>query len=545
MTSTKLTPSKTALLIFLVSLAYFLSYMRYGLAYDEGYLLDSVERILDGQVIYRDFHHTYAPGGFYLLAALFKIFGHNILIERAVFALLEALRCALAFLVVRTVTKSRFAYLAPVLIVIAPGPWHKVFIPSFGFFALYAVLAVMARLPRWYLAAGAAIGLAAVFRQDVAGFAAAGCLVALAVESLRQRQGIVLPLKKAGYLFAGIALAVAPVVVYFSREHALGAMVHKLTVDGMLDNMTNRIPFPGLGPRGGLDRLYLAGVLPVKALFYLPFAAYALSAAALLRAFVRRTWTQEHTAWLVILVTAALAFNQSAWRADLGHLLQTMQYVFLLVPILVASGHFFLVRKSGLAGRRASGLEYGILTLVPVALLWATIACLSAATDARAAARFQQEGVSIGDTEYLGSALVRVGNNTPLGLKRAPLYVTPGEARFFSEIKRFLDANTSEGEYVLAVPQLQTLYFLFDRRNPTRYAHYRRRLAPDEELRYIDDIRSHGTGYILLTEPFEGAKIGQTSESFGEYAGPVREWILENYDSIGRIGWVKVLRKKP
>ena len=98
---------------------------------------------------------------------------------------------------------------------------------------------------------------------------------------------------------------------------------------------------------------------------------------------------------------------------------------------------------------------------------------------------------------------------------------------------------------MLAVPQLQTLYFLFDRRNPTRYAHYRRRLAPDEERRYIDDIRSHGTKYILLTEPFEGAKLGQTSESFSEYAGPVREWILQNYETIGRIGWVKVLRKKP
>jgi hypothetical protein len=222
-----------------------------------------------------------------------------------------------------------------------------------------------------------------------------------------------------------------------------------------------------------------------------------------------------------------------------------MQYVLLLVPILLAWGFAFLARTFALAGWRSSGLRYVLLALPPAALLWATAACVDATADSRMAGRFEREGLSVGDSEYIGSMLVRVGNNTRLDLARAPICVSAGEARFFMEIKRFLDANTSPGEYVLAVPQLQTLYFLYDRRNPTRYAHYRRRLSTEEEERYIKDIESHGTSYILLTEPYEGARIGKTSESFSEYARPVRDWILQNYVMVDRIGWVKVYRRKP
>ncbi len=545
MSPARLSPSKIALIIFAVSLAYFASYIRYGLAYDEGYLLDSVEKILDGQVIYRDFHHTYAPGSFYLVAALFKVFGKNILTERFVFALLEALKCSLAFLVVRKVTRSGFAYLAPLLMIIAPGPLHKVFFPGFGFVALYAVLATMPRAPRWYLGCGAVIGGCAVFRQDVAGFAIIGCVAAILIESFRSQSGLLSLPRRVGYLVAGVAIALAPVVFYFHREGALGAMVHKIVVDGMLDNMTNRIPYPGPAALTGVDWRYAAYLVPVKAFFYLPFAVYALSLAVIVKGLLRRTWTREHTAFAVILMASVMAFNQSAFRSDIGHLLQTMQYVFLLVPVVLASGHSFLARRLGLAGRGSLALKYVLLLGAPLALVWVTVACTLATTNPGIGARFQKEGLSVGDSEYLGSVLVRVGNNTGLDLKRAPVYVTPGEARFFSGIKRFLDADTSPGEYVLAVPQLQTLYFLFDRRNPTRYAHYRRRLSGEEEQRYIDDIKSHGTNYILLTEPFEGAKIGQTSESFSEYAGPVRDWILQNYVMVDGIGWVKVLRKKP
>ena len=537
-------PWRAMLVVFVAGLAYFLSYMRYGFAYDEGYLLDSVEKILGGQVIYRDFHHTYAPGGFYLVAALFKIFGQNIMVERALFAVLEALKCALAFGIVRTIAPSRFAYLAPVLLAIAPGPWHKVFLPAFGFLALYAVLVAAARRPVWYLLSGVVIGVSAVFRQDVAAFAAISAVIVVACEAGRTGRAAARPLVRLAYLAVGIAIVVGPVLAAFWRAGALGAMIHDLTVEGMLDNMTNRIAFPGIAAKAAPSAQYMLYVLPVKALFYLPFAAYALSAAVLARALLRRAWGTGHSFLLAVLAAAVLAFNQSMWRSDVGHLLQTMQYVFLLVPPLAAIGHRVIAQGARLSTRSSGLLAAALLVCVPAALLWATVACTRAVTEPAVAAEFQTEGVSVGDTEYVGSVLVRVNNTAKLDVPRAPIFVTPAEARFFSEIGRFLDTDTKPGDYVLAVPQLQTMYFLFDRRNPTRYSHYRRRLGAAEEKRYMEDIQSHGTEYILLTEPYEGARVGQTAESFSQYATPVRDWILANYAPVGRIGWVTVLRKR-
>jgi hypothetical protein len=186
-----------------------------------------------------------------------------------------------------------------------------------------------------------------------------------------------------------------------------------------------------------------------------------------------------------------------------------------------------------------------LVVLPPAFLVWASFGVVAASTDYRLMPVFGREGLSVGDVEYLGSVAVRAGNTVKLGLDRAPVYVRPVEARFFHALDRFLDMNTSPGDYVLAVPQLQMLYFFYDRKNPTRYAHYRRAIEPAEEEKYIEDIKAHRPDYILLTEPYEGARMGGTRRSFAEYAGRVREWILSNYREVDRLGSVRILKRRP
>src|SRR5450756_455519 len=50
--------------------------------YDEGLILYGAQRVLWGQVPYRDFWSVYSPGQFYALAALFRVFGSSVLVER-------------------------------------------------------------------------------------------------------------------------------------------------------------------------------------------------------------------------------------------------------------------------------------------------------------------------------------------------------------------------------------------------------------------------------------------------------------------------------
>jgi len=49
---------------------------------DEGFAVYNAKRILDGDVIYRDFLAVYSPGNFLTYAGLFRIFGQALAVER-------------------------------------------------------------------------------------------------------------------------------------------------------------------------------------------------------------------------------------------------------------------------------------------------------------------------------------------------------------------------------------------------------------------------------------------------------------------------------
>lgn len=62
---------------------YYLFFINKGIViYDEGYYAHTAERILNGEVSYKDFFLQFTPGYFYLLALFYKIFGVSILTGR-------------------------------------------------------------------------------------------------------------------------------------------------------------------------------------------------------------------------------------------------------------------------------------------------------------------------------------------------------------------------------------------------------------------------------------------------------------------------------
>src|ERR1700751_4476719 len=68
-----------AVLLFLFSLAYLCIFRRHtSLEPDEGIVVQGAERILGGEVPYRDFFTFYTPGSFYFVALLFKLFGDSL-----------------------------------------------------------------------------------------------------------------------------------------------------------------------------------------------------------------------------------------------------------------------------------------------------------------------------------------------------------------------------------------------------------------------------------------------------------------------------------
>src|SRR5215469_2301530 len=91
-------------LIFLGCLAYLCVFLRYStLEPDEGIVLQGAERVLAGQIPYRDFFSFYTPGSLYLLAATFRIFGDSFAVARLSLAVVGAICSVLTYLLARRV----------------------------------------------------------------------------------------------------------------------------------------------------------------------------------------------------------------------------------------------------------------------------------------------------------------------------------------------------------------------------------------------------------------------------------------------------------
>src|SRR6266536_3575501 len=112
-------------LVFLFSAAYLCLFLRYSsLEPDEGIILMGAERVLHGQVPYRDFFSFYTPGSFYLLAFWFKLFGDSFLAARASLTVVAALCTVLLYLLSLRVSSRSVAILVASLSFFAVFPYR-------------------------------------------------------------------------------------------------------------------------------------------------------------------------------------------------------------------------------------------------------------------------------------------------------------------------------------------------------------------------------------------------------------------------------------
>jgi hypothetical protein len=174
----------TAVLVFSLPLAYYALRARSGVGLpDEGYIVSLAARVQSGEIPYRDFFTLYPPTIYYLLAALFDVFGATLITARLLVAFVKALNLVLAWFIVRDITRSRWSLLAPAGILgldLVDGA-HLIAYPAPLSEAL--VLLAWLVLVRWLrsgrawlpAAAGVCCSLAFAFKQPQ------GAVVALAV----------------------------------------------------------------------------------------------------------------------------------------------------------------------------------------------------------------------------------------------------------------------------------------------------------------------------------------------------------------------------
>ncbi len=162
----------------------------------EGVAYVSAQRVLEGQIPYRDFWTIYAPGSFYLLAGVFSVFGSSVFVARLTSALLMGVVGLSLYGHGSRYARRWLAILIALVAIVALFPRARYYstYPPLLAALLPSLLATTVYFRngsgKWLFASGAACSLAIVFKHDV------GCYVALATVLMlgaRRLRGAPLP----------------------------------------------------------------------------------------------------------------------------------------------------------------------------------------------------------------------------------------------------------------------------------------------------------------------------------------------------------------
>jgi hypothetical protein len=363
--------------------------------YDEGLILTGAVRVLDGAVPHRDFYANYGPGQFYILAALYKVFGVSVLVKRAWDIVVQSCSVVLVFIIVSQVARRGIAVWSAVVSIISLGACQD----HYGYPIFPTLAAILAGLvflapalgrarstPR-LVAAGACAGIAMLFRYDV-GFATfvVECLI-LALNAWLHPEGGARPIRAvlhAVVLFGlGFAVIVAPVATALAVSGAIPDMIFDVVRFPAQSYVEMRsLPFPDVP-------VLLAN--PIHFAVYVPFAVCA-AAVATIFAIVRRRKAGENAEtepvdrrfflWMLMaLVVLTVIFVGKSWvRPRMPHIAMALITSVALVGMLAQP-----VPGRGLVGRSLAALAFfamfvwsciavpGELLLILENVVWATV----------------------------------------------------------------------------------------------------------------------------------------------------------------------------
>lgn len=406
--------------------------------FDEGFKLASVDRILHGQVPYRDFYLLEGPGIYYVVAVAFKLFGPQLFTARWVVMAIALFSVTLLFALGRRILPPLPAAAASGLYVAMGLPTNPLvnnrwLAPTLSLAATGATLPFLdGRGYRW-LALSGALGAAATLTHQTA--ASAGLALALGVTLLERRR----PRTRA--LLALGAGALAPLVPTLLLFGAAGGL-HPFLYDVVVSPFTQYVPHQ--------TRVYLPALQGdlVPGLVELAVACLVIGlppAIALLTLCRTRPWAAGGRLRRLLILYALVTLGMycvALTRLDRGTAILALP---LALPLTVYWVRTDLRRTTGQRRLvRTVQLALVVVAVVtPITLNWLTLHAYAALRDPS------------------GHAV-----ETP----RGRLYTgTSGEASGVREILDFIDARVPPEGAIWVGPMRPMFYFLSGRRNPTRY----------------------------------------------------------------------------
>jgi MFS family permease len=334
--------SALALLFLLVSFRTFVH------VYDEGFALVNGERVLKGEIPYRDYWTVYPPGQSYALAAVFRLFGPTLGAARLYDTLVRFALVVGVLLIGRRIAPAPAAVAAAVLATLwlATALFYAYAVFPALALASFALLAWMEYAAtgrqRWLAASGALTGAAALFRADVGVYAGAAIVLAWVFAVLSSppspSAGPRAPLRAAG-VFLGCAAAVAvPFYLYLFLAAGVERVWEVLVVFPLTTfRRVRHLPYPPLAPD---FRLFFqrSDEYVRWAHFYLPPVIFGVSALCIGVSLFSRAEDEpaarKRTGGALVIAFGGLVFAQALSRYDWIHVLPASIWAALALAFL-------------------------------------------------------------------------------------------------------------------------------------------------------------------------------------------------------------------
>lgn len=437
---------------------------------DEGFFLYSAKQIASGLLPYRDFYMQVTPGNYYVLAAVFNMFGTYVIASRLLYILYGAF---VLLVLAKTFPLSRrwlYFYLA-VVILLQLGPSgffsyntaYGIAIFSFSVF----LQGVKRNSTKFIFAAGVVTGIAYLFKQNVGAVTALSLYFVLLITPLVKR-----PKQLAAYTL-GFTIPLTIMVVYFWLNNALGPLFYWTVIYAGL--------FKGANYAFVLHRLMLIPVILLGSWLYarLRMKRRVKTYTVLLIALVIVTYFVSYPtrmSRLIDYVVDPAFYVQSIIYGTSGVILaryiankhKTEQDISLLLysTFLLA---LFVMKTS-------QGYDRGVLAtaspfLIPMAIIFLKsriVKAVAVVTITLLTFPFFYNPFSP-SASYVGNypleSITEYSSLRPATL----LKFNPTENRELVDVVHYIDRNTKPGEKIICFPYCPMMYILSDRPGATYY----------------------------------------------------------------------------
>ncbi|MGH9502118.1 MAG: ArnT family glycosyltransferase [Terriglobales bacterium] len=475
------TERAVAAAIFAVTLAYLWIFRRYtSIEPDEGIVLEGAQRILRGEVLYRDFFSYFTPGSYYFLALLFKIFGSSFLVARTALVVFGGIYSSVSYLLARRVCSRASALFVAALVMLTTLPYRFEVLHNWDS-TLWACLAVYCAVrwlesPRWEWAftTGSLVSLTILFEQSKGVGLALGLGAGLGAIALLDWQRSLWKRSQSLGLAVGMTWPFLTTVVYFGAQHSLSLMLADWLWPLHHYSLANHVPY-GYQNWSESTRhlLFGSGSLTVRAITVLAISpcflvpALPLAAGGLLAYWVVQLWREREPRAvgahyvLVCCVLSGLLLSVVIGRADIIHFMYLMPLFALVLG--------WLIDGRDIPGRLFQQVKPLFITYVLAAFLLFAMPMLLRALNARDKVQ------------------------TRRGVIKVPAQDT---------VVDYIQAHVAAGDEILVYPYLPLYYYLSDTASPTRYEYFQPGMhTPQQAGEMLAEITAARVPVVL----FEGS----------------------------------------